>query len=153
MRESGLGVVIGASPLGVGIAAQLANAGWHVHLLDSSLELAAKALAQLRMARPPLLFLPEYLERIEPGNLHDLTACLEADWVVEAVAENLLKLQVALQHRVLFRNLRNLFTQHDRIRRLIQALKLDNLHFIIQQLDALFVLILQHFYLAVFLFL
>ncbi|WP_395091912.1 3-hydroxyacyl-CoA dehydrogenase/enoyl-CoA hydratase family protein [Armatimonas sp.] len=102
MRESGLGVVIGASPLGVGIAAQLANAGWHVRLLDSSLELAAKALAQLRMARPPLLFLPEYLERIEPGNLNDLTACLEADWIVEAVAENLELKRRLLQRLELF---------------------------------------------------
>ncbi len=89
MRENGLGVVIGASVLGIGIAAQLANAGWRVRLLDGSGEHAGKALSSLRNARPPLLFLPEYLDRIEPGSLNDLTICKEADWIVEALPENL----------------------------------------------------------------
>ena len=89
MRESGLGVVVGASALGIGIAAQLANAGWRVRLLDGSGEQAGKVLSQLRMARPPQLFLPEYLDRIEPGSLNDLTVCKDADWIVEAIPESL----------------------------------------------------------------
>ena len=99
MSEKGVGVVIGASALGIGIAAQLLNAGWQVHLLDSSPDLAGKAVAQLRVLRPPLLFLPEYLSQIKLGGLSDLTVCREADWVVEAIADNF-ELKRRLLHRL-----------------------------------------------------
>lgn len=110
MRTSGLGVVVGASPLGIGIAALLANAGWQVHLLDSSLEVAGKAVAQLRLARPPQLYVPEYLERLHPGNLNDLTGCREADWVVEAIADNLELKRRLLQRLELFLGPQTLLT-------------------------------------------
>ncbi len=97
---SGKAVVIGAGTMGGGIAAQLANAGWHVQLLDvpstdpdgsSARSVAAVAgLDRVMNARPPLLYLPEFASRIQPGNTADhLTGLQDADWVVEAVAERM----------------------------------------------------------------
>jgi len=96
-RVSGSAVVIGAGTMGGGIAAQLANAGWHVDLLDVAAsgagERSAAAIAgvdRVVKARPPLLFLPEFADRIETGNIEDDLECLKsADWVVEAVAERM----------------------------------------------------------------
>jgi 3-hydroxyacyl-CoA dehydrogenase len=93
---SGSAVVIGAGTMGGGIAAQLANAGWSVRLLDVASPsdpktrnaVADAGLDRVRRNRPPLLFLPEFAERIRTGNVEDDIACVtEADWVVEAVAE------------------------------------------------------------------
>ncbi len=94
---AGIAAVIGAGTMGGGIAAQLANAGWQVKLLDvpsdgqADRNQAAEAgLHRLQSARPPLLFLPEFAERIETGNTADNLDWLgEADWVVEAVAERM----------------------------------------------------------------
>src|SRR4051812_18020300 len=96
--STGTAVVIGAGTMGGGIAAQLANAGWQVKLLDvpggdptdpKTRNTAANAgLERVKTARPPLLFLPEYAQRIETGNTADhLDWLRDADWVVEAVAE------------------------------------------------------------------
>jgi 3-hydroxyacyl-CoA dehydrogenase len=91
----GSAVVIGAGTMGGGIAAQLANAGWHVRLLDVPGEpdrdaVATAGLERVRAARPPLLFLPELGERIVPSNTVDDMDCLrDADWAVEAVAERM----------------------------------------------------------------
>ncbi|HLK56190.1 MAG TPA: 3-hydroxyacyl-CoA dehydrogenase/enoyl-CoA hydratase family protein [Chthonomonadaceae bacterium] len=97
---TGKAVVIGAGTMGGGIAAQLANAGWQVTLLDRAgsdpadkktrNQLAAVGLERVIKNRPPLLFLPEYASRIRVGNTSDdLAALQDADWVVEAVAENM----------------------------------------------------------------
>jgi 3-hydroxyacyl-CoA dehydrogenase len=97
--ESGLAVVIGAGAMGGGIAAQLANAGWQVRLLDvagpdfenpQTRNAAAEAgLARITNNRPPLLFAPDYAARIHPGNTADhLERLREADWIIEAVNEN-----------------------------------------------------------------
>ena len=86
--------------MGGGIAAQLANAGWQVKLLDvpgpypndsATRSAAANAgLERVARARPPLLFLPEYAEQIQTGNTADHMDCLrDADWIVEAVAERM----------------------------------------------------------------
>jgi 3-hydroxyacyl-CoA dehydrogenase len=83
--------------MGGGIAAQLANAGWQVKLLDVAGQdpnprnaPAEAGLERLLRARPPLLFLPEYSARIEIGNTEDHLHWLrDADWVVEAVAERM----------------------------------------------------------------
>lgn len=96
---TGNAVVIGAGTMGGGIAAQLANAGWQVRLLDvagpdpndkKTRNLAAQmGLDRLIKNRPALLFLPEYAGRIQVGNTTDNLDWLEsADWVVEAVVEN-----------------------------------------------------------------
>src|SRR5580700_9701935 len=94
---TGLAVVVGAGTMGRGIAAQLADAGWRVKLLDVAGTEAANrnfaaqtGLDLLAKNRPPLLFLPEYLSRIEPGNTTDDLDCMvDADWIVEAIVENM----------------------------------------------------------------
>ncbi|HEX5324432.1 MAG TPA: 3-hydroxyacyl-CoA dehydrogenase NAD-binding domain-containing protein, partial [Capsulimonadaceae bacterium] len=54
------GVVIGAGTMGGGIAAQLANAGWQVSLLDIDDQVAQAGLARIKNAKPALLYLPEF---------------------------------------------------------------------------------------------
>jgi 3-hydroxyacyl-CoA dehydrogenase len=86
---AGMAVVIGAGTMGGGIAAQLANAGWTVHLLDISLDAAVAGLERVKSARPPLLFVPDFADRITPGVFPSGPALNEADWIVEAVAEKM----------------------------------------------------------------
>jgi 3-hydroxyacyl-CoA dehydrogenase len=87
--STGTAVVIGAGTMGRGIAADIANAGWHVHLWDVTPEVAAGAVERVRANRPPLLFLDRYAERILPGSLDaNANVLAGADWVVEAVAES-----------------------------------------------------------------
>jgi 3-hydroxyacyl-CoA dehydrogenase len=98
----GKGVVIGAGTMGGGIAAQLANAGWQVTLLDvanpdaapsdpkARNQAAEAGLERVKKNRPPLLFLPEFAARIRIGNTEDdLQVLRDADWIVEAVAEKM----------------------------------------------------------------
>ncbi|HEX8687206.1 MAG TPA: 3-hydroxyacyl-CoA dehydrogenase family protein, partial [Pyrinomonadaceae bacterium] len=104
-------VVIGSGTMGGGIAAHAANAGLRVQLLDVAprgllpeeekrglaLEspavrnrLAAAALERLKKSKPPAFFTPEAAELVTAGNLEDdFRTVGEADWVVEAVVENL----------------------------------------------------------------
>ncbi|CEK20219.1 3-hydroxyacyl-CoA dehydrogenase/enoyl-CoA hydratase family protein [Chthonomonas calidirosea] len=94
-KTTGIAVVLGAGTMGGGIAAQLANAGWMVWLLDlpsshQRNQLAEERIRRLQNARPPLLALPEYAERIHAGNIEDdIHPLKEADWIVEAVMEDL----------------------------------------------------------------
>lgn len=86
----GKAVVIGAGTMGGGIAAQLANAGWTVTLLDVTEEAAQKGKERVQANRPPLLFLPEFADRIQTGTLEQGADALRAaDWIVEAVAESM----------------------------------------------------------------
>ena len=89
--------VLGAGTMGSRIAAQFANAGFPVDLLDIVLpgtaDRNAAALAGLDAAakqRPGAFFTEGTRALIAPGNFEDhldrLAAC---DWIVEAVAENL----------------------------------------------------------------
>jgi len=103
--------VLGAGTMGARIAAHLANAGVPCSLLDiapTELTPEEKArglaltdprvrnrivragLAGALAARPPAFFTPAVAARITLGNFDDnLAWCAEADWIVEAVAENL----------------------------------------------------------------
>jgi 3-hydroxyacyl-CoA dehydrogenase len=87
--------VLGAGTMGSRIAAQIANSGLPVLLLDMAQEkdrnaLAAKAVEGLKKSRPAALASPEFAARIEVGNFDDdLTRLRDCDWVIEAVAENL----------------------------------------------------------------
>ena len=89
--------VIGAGVMGGGIAAQVANAGTPVVLLDIVAEgaetrsaLSAGAIARMRKTRPAPFMEPAAAARITPGNLEDdLSRLAECDWIVEAVVENL----------------------------------------------------------------
>jgi 3-hydroxyacyl-CoA dehydrogenase len=103
--------VLGAGTMGARIAAHLANAGLHCWLLDmvpSELTPEEKArgltltdprvrnpivrsgLEVAQKARPAAFFTPATASRITIGNFEDnLAWCAQADWIIEAVAENL----------------------------------------------------------------
>lgn len=89
-------VVVGAGAMGSGIAAHLANAGVAVTLLDvvpddagdDRSRLAREAIARQVMAGG--FMLPVFAERVRPGNVvDDVDAYRGADWVIEAVFEDL----------------------------------------------------------------
>jgi 3-hydroxyacyl-CoA dehydrogenase len=103
--------VLGAGTMGARIAAHLANAGlqcWLLDMVPSGLTPEEKArglaltdsrlrnrivragLEATQKARPAALFTPSAASRITIGNFEDnLAWCAQADWVIEAVAENL----------------------------------------------------------------
>jgi 3-hydroxyacyl-CoA dehydrogenase len=96
--------VVGAGAMGSGIAAQLANAGVEVYLLDivppdaDDRDIIAKnAIQRMLKATPatdPLnagFMIPENAKRITTGNIEDhlAMAVQDADWIVEVVIENL----------------------------------------------------------------
>ena len=89
--------VIGAGVMGGGIAAQVANSGTPVVLLDivaagaeERSALSAGAIARMLKTRPAPFMEPAAAARITPGNLEDdLDRLSECDWIVEAVVENL----------------------------------------------------------------
>jgi 3-hydroxyacyl-CoA dehydrogenase len=103
--------VLGAGTMGARIAAHLANAGiqcWLLDIVPSELTPDEKArgltltdprvrnrivragLEAAQKARPAAFFTPATANRITIGNFEDnLAWCAQADWVIEAVAENL----------------------------------------------------------------
>ena len=89
--------VIGSGVMGGGIAAQLANAGASVLLLDVAAEegadrsaVARGAVERLSKSRPPAFMHRGAARRIDIGNIDDdLARAGEADWIVEAVVERL----------------------------------------------------------------
>jgi len=89
--------VIGAGVMGAGIAAQLANAGVEVELLDrvdpkrpdDRSAIARGAVEKLLKTSPAPLMHKSNVKRIRPGNTDDDIACLkECDLVIEAVFED-----------------------------------------------------------------
>ncbi|HYA98290.1 MAG TPA: 3-hydroxyacyl-CoA dehydrogenase NAD-binding domain-containing protein, partial [Methylomirabilota bacterium] len=96
-------VVLGAGTMGSRIAAHFANAGLPCVLLDivpPDLPAGAPASERNRIvragfeaakkARPAAFFHPSFADRVSLGNFDDdLQACADADWIIEAVAENL----------------------------------------------------------------
>ncbi|MDR7427498.1 MAG: 3-hydroxyacyl-CoA dehydrogenase/enoyl-CoA hydratase family protein [Armatimonadota bacterium] len=81
--------VLGAGVMGRAIAAHLANASIPTVMLDLE-DLAYKAHQSLRRIEPAPLFLPELDRLIAPGNLQrDLPRAAEADWIIEAIIEDL----------------------------------------------------------------
>ncbi len=97
--------VLGAGTMGARIAAHLANAGLPCYLLDivppqlTDAERANPAarnrivqagLEAARKSKPAAFFTPGGARLITSGNFDDHIAwCAEADWIIEAVAENL----------------------------------------------------------------
>ena len=88
--------VIGAGTMGSGIAAQIANAGHNVLLLDldardgASKIPSAAALDRLIASDPPQLMHKSYVERISPGTInHDFAKLADCDWIIEAVVERI----------------------------------------------------------------
>jgi 3-hydroxyacyl-CoA dehydrogenase len=99
--------VIGAGVMGAGIAAQVANAGVPVLLLDivrpgdaDRNAVAAGAVARMLKTEPAPFMSPSAAKLVEVGNIDDdLGKLAECDWVVEAVVERL-EVKQALYHRI-----------------------------------------------------
>ncbi len=93
--ESGVrrAAVIGAGTMGSGIAAQFANAGIPVDLLDIAGPDGGPGPAQAGIARQTKAggFMGEAaVTRVAPGTIeHDLDRVAGADWIIEAIVENL----------------------------------------------------------------
>jgi 3-hydroxyacyl-CoA dehydrogenase len=90
--------VLGAGVMGTGIACHFANAGLEVLLLDipppdgkgGRNAFAERALQAALKSEPKPLFHPSRIDLIKVGNLEDdLGRLKDADWVVEAVKEDL----------------------------------------------------------------
>ncbi|WP_347091496.1 3-hydroxyacyl-CoA dehydrogenase/enoyl-CoA hydratase family protein [Sphingomonas parapaucimobilis] len=89
--------VIGAGVMGAGIAAQVANAGVPVLLLDivpkdgGDRDAVAKgAVARMLKTEPAPFMSPAAAKLVETGNIEDhLARVAECDWIVEAVVERL----------------------------------------------------------------
>ena len=87
-------VILGAGVMGAQIAALAANAGLVVDLLDlpdgdDPAGRARGGLERLASLRPPALYLPELAQSIRPGGFDDAAALGQADWIIEAVVEDL----------------------------------------------------------------
>ena len=87
--------VIGAGTMGSGIAAQIANAGLPVLLLDLQADdnpngIVEAAKQRLVQSDPPALLDKAALDLIQAGNMRDdFHKLAQCDWVVEAVVERL----------------------------------------------------------------
>ncbi|MGC1290977.1 MAG: 3-hydroxyacyl-CoA dehydrogenase family protein, partial [Candidatus Acidiferrales bacterium] len=91
-------VVLGAGTMGARIAAHLANAGVPCALLDMvprepsapRNRLALAGIEAAKKSRPAAFFVPDFARLIKPGNFEDnLDWCKDADWIIEAVVEDL----------------------------------------------------------------
>lgn len=81
--------VLGAGTMGAQIAAHLVNAGVSVLLLDVTADAAAAGLKRARSLKPDPFFLPDAAALIRTGSLDDLTPLASADWIIEAIVEDL----------------------------------------------------------------
>ena len=89
-------VIIGSGTMGSGIAAQVANAGIPVSLLDlpskegSRNQIVENAKERILESHPPLLIEKNRIDLISTGNIEDdFNLVGEGDWVVEAVVEQI----------------------------------------------------------------
>jgi 3-hydroxyacyl-CoA dehydrogenase len=82
--------VLGAGTMGAQIAAHIANAGLPVLLLDVTADAARRGLERARGLKPDPFFLPETAALIRTGGFDELLPeAAKADWIVEAVVEDL----------------------------------------------------------------
>jgi 3-hydroxyacyl-CoA dehydrogenase len=89
--------VIGSGVMGSGIAAQIANAGFPVLLLDIVPDgaddrnmLAKEALKKAAKADPAPFMSKRAMKLVEPGNIEDdFSELADVDWIVEVVIEDL----------------------------------------------------------------
>src|SRR6185312_9634064 len=83
-------VVLGAGTMGARLAAHCANHGLEATLLDVDGAAARRGLEAAAKGKPAAFFLPTLAERVLTGGLDGHEAALRrADWVVEAIVENL----------------------------------------------------------------
>jgi 3-hydroxyacyl-CoA dehydrogenase len=86
----GLVAVIGAGTMGAQIAAHFANAGVRTLLLDLDAKTAKAGLDRVRQLKPDPFFSADRLPLVTTGGLdRDLERIAEADWVIEAIVEQL----------------------------------------------------------------
>jgi 3-hydroxyacyl-CoA dehydrogenase len=88
-RQLRSAAVLGAGTMGAQIAAHLANAGVPVTLLDVTAEAALSGLKRARALKPDPFFLAENAALIRTGSLEDLSPIRSADWIIEAIVEDL----------------------------------------------------------------
>src|SRR5690606_19196497 len=88
--------VIGSGVMGSGIAAQVANAGVPVLLLDIAAEgdnrnaVAEGAVAKMLKTEPAPFMSKRAARLVETGNIEDdLAKVADCDWIVEAIIEKL----------------------------------------------------------------
>ena len=80
--------VVGAGVMGAGIAAQIANAGVPVVLLDLVAGAAEKAVAALLKTEPAAFMHRRNARLVEAGDLDaDFAKLADCDWIVEAIVE------------------------------------------------------------------
>ena len=113
--------VIGAGVMGAPIAAHFVNARFSVDLYDMAPagvnlgdigvessrvppparnQLVRQGLERARKAKPPAFYLPDWSREIRIGNLEDdFQRISEADWIIEAITENL-EIKAALLSRI-----------------------------------------------------
>ncbi|MEX0661322.1 MAG: 3-hydroxyacyl-CoA dehydrogenase/enoyl-CoA hydratase family protein [Balneolaceae bacterium] len=90
-------VILGSGVMGSQIAAHCINAGLNVKLLDLKSDdpkrpnkIAEENIGKLIKMKPAPLALPEWAERITPGNFEDNLDWIEnADWVCEVIVERM----------------------------------------------------------------
>jgi 3-hydroxyacyl-CoA dehydrogenase len=84
--------------MGAQIAAHLSNAGYPVSLLDVSARAAQEGLARARMLKPDPFFTPSLPALIVTGGFDsDLERVAQADWIIEAVIEQMEAKRVLLE--------------------------------------------------------
>ncbi len=92
--------VLGAGTMGAQIAAHFANAGVPVVLLDLTADAARDGLKRARALKPDPFFTVDTINLISTGGFDtDLAKLADADWIMEAVVENL-DIKRALLERV-----------------------------------------------------
>src|SRR5579863_9398189 len=82
--------VLGAGTMGARIAAHFSNAGFPVDLLDLNDSATLAGIDSAAKQKPVAFFTEKAKSLITPGNFQDhLTRLRDCDWIIEAVAENL----------------------------------------------------------------
>src|ERR1700748_1130143 len=82
--------VLGAGTMGAQIAAHFANAAVPVLLLDLTADVARDGLKRARSLKPDPFFTPQTASRITTGGLDtDFASLASADWIMEAIVEQL----------------------------------------------------------------
>ena len=81
--------VLGAGTMGAQIAAHFANAGVPALLLDLTADVARKGLERARTLKPDPFFTPDTAALVTAGGFDtDFERIASADWIVEAIIEN-----------------------------------------------------------------
>jgi 3-hydroxyacyl-CoA dehydrogenase len=75
--------------MGAELAAHLSNAGLPVLLFDLTLDQARAGLDRARRARPDRFFVAQAAALVEPLGFEHLSRLAEADWIIEAIVEDM----------------------------------------------------------------